>query len=216
MMPSFIFCITSGDAKGNQELPYLSMVERYILLISGWAIYFVLHSVLAAEGTKNFFKIRLAGAFRYYRLVYTTISTIGLLVLLVMNASISSANLIEPSGWTRYVSLMLATVGIFILKAAFKQYSLGGFLGLNSDEGESFKAEGILKHIRHPLYAATILIALGFWLFIPNVTTLVSVSCIFLYLVIGIPLEERKLVRKLGDAYRDYRKRVPAIIPKLF
>ncbi len=191
-------------------------MERYILLIVGWAIYFLIHSVLAAEGTKISFKKRFSKAFRYYRLVYTTISTVGLLILLVMNASVSSPNLIEPSGWARYASLMLATVGIFILKAAFKQYSLGGFLGLKSDEGESFKAEGILKHIRHPLYSATILITLGFWLFIPNVTTLVSVGCILLYLVIGIPLEERKLIRKFGDAYRDYRKRVPAIIPKLF
>jgi protein-S-isoprenylcysteine O-methyltransferase Ste14 len=153
--------------------------------------------------------------FKYYRLVYTIVSTVGLLVLLIMNASIESDYLIEPSVWTRYFSLMLATIGIFILKAAFRQYSLGGFMGLKDDEHDGFKAGGILKHIRHPLYTATVLIALGFWLFIPNVTTLVSVLCIFIYLAVGIPLEESRLIKKYGEQYREYRKKVPALIPRL-
>lgn len=153
--------------------------------------------------------------FKFYRLVYTVIATVGLLALLLMNASIESDYLIKPSAWTRYFSLMLATVGIFILKAAFRQYSLGGFMGIRDDEHEEFKTEGILQYIRHPLYTATILIALGFWLFIPNVTTLVSVMCIYIYLAIGIPLEERRLIKKYGEPYREYCKKVPSLIPRL-
>lgn len=190
-------------------------MERYILLIASWAVYFLLHSLLADNGVKNFFNRKLGKNYRYYRLVYTSIAIVGLVFLLVLNGSIPSGYLIGPGSRTRYFSLLLATFGIFILKAAFKQYNAGGFLGFKNDQQEEFKAGGILKFIRHPLYAATILITIGFWLFIPNVTTLVSVCCIFTYLVIGIPLEERKLVQKYGDAYREYRKKVPALIPKL-
>ena len=188
-------------------------MKQYIFLIIGWAVYFTLHSVLAKSSVKLFIKQTIPSGFKFYRLVYTVVSTVGLLILLLMNASIESDYLINPSAWNRYFSLMLATIGIFILKAAFRQYNLSGFMGLKDDDHEEFKMGGILQHIRHPLYTATILIALGFWLFIPNVTTLVSVLCIFIYLAVGIPLEESRLIKKYGEQYREYRKKVPALIP---
>ncbi len=186
------------------------------MLMAGWAIYFALHSVFASDAVKQFFKQSMPAVSRFYRIIYNVIFTLGLLVMLVLNASIPSAYLIEPSSWTRYFSLMLATVGIFIFRAAFRQYDSRGFMGLRDDEQEVFKAGGILKKVRHPIYLATLFIVAGFWLFIPNVTTLVSAGCILVYLAIGIPLEERKLIRKYGDAYRQYRKDVPALIPRLW
>ena len=33
------------------------------------------------------------------------------------------------------------------------------------------------------------------------------------YILIAIQLEERNLVEGLGDSYREYRERVPALIP---
>jgi protein-S-isoprenylcysteine O-methyltransferase Ste14 len=45
------------------------------------------------------------------------------------------------------------------------------------------------------------------------VSTLI-VNCILtIYLIIGTILEERKLVLVMGDAYRDYQKRVSMLIP---
>jgi len=190
-------------------------MDQYLILIIGWSIYFFIHSLLAGDRIKEYFISLLGKHMLYYRLLYNLLATGGLFLLLFLNASISSKNILEPTSWTRYFSLVLATAGIFILKAAFKQYSLGEFLGFRMDEREGFKAEGILKYIRHPLYSATVLIAIGFWLFTPNVTTLISAGCIFLYLAIGIPLEERKLISKFGDAYREYRKSVPSLIPRL-
>ncbi|MBX2958167.1 MAG: isoprenylcysteine carboxylmethyltransferase family protein [Cyclobacteriaceae bacterium] len=190
-------------------------MEKYSLLIFSWIVYFVLHSVLAADSVKLYFSQSLEKGYRYYRLFYVLFSSLGLTGLLLLNASIPSAHLISPDKWTKYFSLMLATFSIFIFKAAFKQYSMRGFIGLESDAQEQFKADGILKLVRHPIYSATILIVIAFWLFIPNVTTLVSACCIFIYLTIGIPLEERKLIKKYGEAYREYKDRVPSIIPKL-
>lgn len=173
-----------------------------------------MHSLLAADSTKHYFNKLLGKSFRYYRLTYNLFSIVGLLIILFLNASIPSDYLIEGSGWTRYFSLMIATGGIFILKAAFKQYSIKGFLGIENDAQEKFNTDGILKRIRHPIYSGTILIVIGFWLFTPNAPTLVSAGCIFIYLMIGIPLEERKLIRKYGEAYLEYKRKVPALIPK--
>ncbi len=175
----------------------------------------MLHSVLAADNVKAYFSQSLGKGYRYYRLLYVLFSSIGLAGLLLLKASIPSAYLLSPNNWTKYFSLMLATFSIFIFKAAFKQYSMRGFIGLESDAQEQFKADGILKHVRHPIYSATVLIVIAFWLFIPNIATLVSACCIFSYLAIGIPLEERKLIKKYGEAYREYKDRVPSIIPKI-
>lgn len=183
------------------------------MLVLGWITYLGLHSVFAADGVKQYFKQHIQSGYRYYRLLYVFFSTIGLFGILLLNASISSVYLIESGGWNRYFSLMLGTFAIFIFKAAFKQYNLRGFAGFESDEQEQFKADGILKHVRHPIYSATILMVVAFWLFIPNVTTLISACCIFIYLASGIPLEERKLIKKYGEAYIMYKQRVPALIP---
>jgi len=52
------------------------------------------------------------------------------------------------------------------------------------------------RFVRHPLYSAAFLILWG-----------------SVYLVVGSHFEERFLERLYGDAYADYRRRVPAFVP---
>jgi protein-S-isoprenylcysteine O-methyltransferase Ste14 len=178
---------------------------NYFLLIISWAGYFVCHSWLASISIKGYFEKKLKGKFRYYRLGYNLLSTVGLLGLLLLNGSISSASFFNSTGIVRYVSLLLATFGVFVISAAFRQYKLRSFLGLQ-EENEGFRADGILNKVRHPIYSGTILIVLGFFLFQPNLPTLISTLCIFCYLAIGIQLEEKKLIQKFGDHYLAYKK----------
>lgn len=188
-------------------------MSKFLLLILCWIVYFFLHSLLADDAVKQFSAQKLGKYYRYYRIFYNTLSGIGLLFILLLNASIPSDTLFESTQVNRYLGLVLATFGIVVLKAAFKQYSMKGFLGLRSDEEDAFRADGILKHVRHPIYSATILIVVGYCLFVPVVASLVSAACIFMYLPIGIWLEERKLMKRFGNTYREYCNRTPALIP---
>jgi methanethiol S-methyltransferase len=186
----------------------------YIILSILWILYFTLHSVLAADRVKSFFQRVLRKGYRFYRIIYSLISTIGLLALLVVNASISPSILFQRNGVIRYLSLMLATVGIIIISRAFREYRFISFIGLKGEDTE-FRRTGILQHVRHPIYSGTILIVLGFFLFNPTLATLISVGFIFAYLPIGIYLEEQKLMKQFGDQYLSYRKEVPSIFPRL-
>jgi protein-S-isoprenylcysteine O-methyltransferase Ste14 len=56
---------------------------------------------------------------------------------------------------------------------------------------------------------------LGYFLFEPTLANLASALCIFLYLPLGIYLEEKKLIQQYGDRYIQYKKEVPAILPKI-
>jgi protein-S-isoprenylcysteine O-methyltransferase Ste14 len=186
-------------------------MKHYAILILGWSFYFVIHSFLAADQTKKFFGTQNSKA---YRLLYSLTSIAGLFLLLYINGSYDKNRLFNNEGVVRYFSMMLATFGVIVIRQAFKQYSLTKFTGLNRDE-EVFKTEGILKSIRHPLYAGMILIVMGFFFFSPTMSTLISMTCIFLYLPIGIYLEERKLIKKYGDQYLSYREKVPMLVPRL-
>jgi len=190
-------------------------VEKFILLILAWTLYFFLHSYLADSTVKKRVEKNPWILFRYYRLFYNTLSATGLLLLFYINKSIPSPKIINPSAASRYLSVMVSVAGILIIKAAFKQYSVREFAGINYHTPDTFQSKGILLYIRHPLYAGTILVITGFWLFIPDVTTLISAGCILIYLPIGIMLEERKLILKFGDSYKEYRKKVPALIPTI-
>ena len=151
---------------------------------------------------------------RYFRLGYNTVSAFGLLVLLIYNGTIKS-NLLFPQGETlKFLALVFAAFGVIIIKQAFKRYNVKEFMGFRSEERQELDTGGILSYVRHPLYSGTILIVIGFFLFSPYLSSLVSAICILLYLVIGIHLEERKLIKQFGDRYLEYKKKVPMLIPK--
>jgi protein-S-isoprenylcysteine O-methyltransferase Ste14 len=46
-------------------------------------------------------------------------------------------------------------------------------------------------------------------------TALLVVGITFVYLPIGIALEERKLIAAFGEDYVRYRREVPALFPRL-
>ena len=187
------------------------------MLAIGWIIYFALHSFLAASQVKRFVKDVVGEYYKYYRIFYVIISSVGLLLLLMLNANISSSPYFDSEGWPRYLSLVLAAFGVIIIKIAFRSFSFSSVVGIEpSDNAEGFTTTGILNSIRHPIYSGTILIVIGYWLFSPNFPTLVSVICVMAYLPIGIYLEERKLIAQFGERYREYKRRVPALFPRLF
>jgi protein-S-isoprenylcysteine O-methyltransferase Ste14 len=184
---------------------------NYVILASGWVVYFLLHSLLATQRVKSRIQPWMG---RYYRLTYSLL-TIGLVALLVLNGSFESPVFLDSSGLVRYLSLVLTTFGVMTMQLAFRQYRLKSFLGF-AEEKDELKIEGILKSVRHPIYSGLILVTIGFFLFIPNLATAVSCGCILLYLPIGIYLEEKKLISMFGEKYLRYREQVPSLFPRIF
>lgn len=186
---------------------------NYGVLIGGWIIYFVLHSVLAAEGTKQAASRAMGQWFRYYRLLYSIVATVGLVILLIINSIIPSENYFESAGAIRYVSLLFTTLGVMLIQVSFRQYRLKAFLGFTPEDSRLHKG-GVLGWVRHPIYSGLILVVIGFFLFIPNLPTLVTCMCILVYLPIGIYLEEKKMIAVFGQSYLDYKKEVPLLVPR--
>ncbi|HMP99447.1 MAG TPA: isoprenylcysteine carboxylmethyltransferase family protein [Cyclobacteriaceae bacterium] len=191
-------------------------MNAYLILILAWIIYFFIHSALATEKVKNIVSEKLPSLNRFYRLFYSLISTVGLMYLLLLNGAIKEEPFFVSEGVIRYLSLGFTAFGVIIISQAFKQYRFSSFVGLAAEDSKDFKRSGILAKVRHPIYSGLILIVIGFFLFIPNLPTLISCLCILAYLPIGIYLEEQKLIKLIGQKYIAYKKEVPAIMPKLW
>ncbi len=181
-----------------------------------WGVYFFMHSFLAATSTKSYFSSKYPNQQKNYRLYYTTFSTLGLLPIMYLLATTPSELLLERSSMLKYFGLVLASFGVFVLKAAFKNYDTKEFMGVGmQDAAPKFVQKGLLNYMRHPIYTGTILLVIGFFLFIPNVLNLTTGICTFIYLAIGIRLEEKKLVEEFGEAYITFKKEVPMLVPRL-
>ena len=191
------------------------MEQKYWILTGGWILFYFLHSVLASTEIKSWFEGRGVSK-TAYRKMYVVFSTLALFAILIYSSTFAEDDLINAGGFTRYLSLMLAAVGSIVIRVAFKQYNAREFLGLR-EENPSHKlaVNGILAYVRHPLYTGTILILLGYLLFVPKLSSVITVGIAFIYLIIGIHLEEKKLILELGDTYREYKEKVPALFPRI-
>ncbi len=185
----------------------------HTILLLGWGVFYALHSALLLPKVRDSVGVTP----RTYRILYNLISLITLGLVLVIGAVISSPLVMVPGPIHFYVGLMMATMGIFIIKRAFRNYSTGVFLGLKPEKDqEQLVTEGLQKKVRHPLYSGTILIFLGYFIYNPLLSSFVTLLALLIYLPIGIRLEEKKLITRFGQVYIDYKKEVPAIFPSIF
>ncbi len=183
----------------------------HLILFLGWLLFYGIHSALATEKAKNALPI----GPRAYRILYNLISFIFFLGLMLLGAVIYNVLLFAPSPFSTYTGLMLAAAGLFIIKRAFRNYSLGTFLGFKKNLNEELKTEGIQAYVRHPLYTGTLLLVIGYVLFNPQLSSLVILLALCIYLPFGIRWEEQKLIKMYGEVYLEYKKNVPALFPPI-
>ena len=191
------------------------MDQKYWLLTAFWILYFSMHSIGASSDIKKLFEDRGLSK-NNYRKLYVILSTAGLLAILIYSSTFSESYIIQPNSSLKFVSLVLAALGTIVIRIAFKQYRIREFLGLAVENPSGdLQISGILSYIRHPIYSGIILIILGYLIFIPKLSSMILTIILFLYLAMGIYLEEKKLKSLFGGKYVDYKKRVPALIPRI-
>ncbi len=185
----------------------------YILFLLSLIFFYLLHSMTAATGVRNYVVRHWIPEHRY-RIAYNFVAIFTILppvILYIMTEKTALFNhfLLNITGWI----LMVTGAGLGVL--SLRHYNLREFAGLDRGEAAPLVTGGMLSHVRHPLYLATILLISGFCCIDTNLWSLSTWLITMVYLVIGIRLEERKLIRLFGEEYREYQERVPMIFPGL-
>ena len=191
------------------------MYQSYLIIVIFWACYLGLHSFFAADAVKSWFAENMPPIYRGYRVIYSFFSVVGLMMFAAYMSFVPSHAIWSESASAKFTGMVLATWGVIVIKKSFSQYSLREFLGLKSEETKKLIVDGLQARVRHPLYSGTILILLGLFLFSPTYEILLTMTVIFVYLAIGIRLEENKLLKTFGEAYERYRNEVPMLFPKI-
>ena len=185
-----------------------------------WALWCAAHSLLIVEGWTSWLQSRLGGLYRFYRLFYNTFSILTLVwVLEAGRAARLGAQWDWPGAW-QGLRLLLLTVGVALFYAGARRYDWRQFLGWRQIRGEGggagIKADGgidragVLGLTRHPWYLAGMLVVWARPLYGSDV----AVNAVLCgYFVVGAWLEERKLLRRFGDEYRQYRREVSMLFP---
>ncbi|HVG40852.1 MAG TPA: isoprenylcysteine carboxylmethyltransferase family protein [Chitinophagaceae bacterium] len=192
------------------------MMEQHLLLAALWIIFCFFHSYLANAKVKEGFQKKLGANYRFYRLFYTIFSFATLTPLLIFQFTLPSPLIFSKTIVTYILGGIITTAGVIIMGICIKKYflSLSGIKTLITDHTvNDLQITGIHKYVRHPLYSGTFLFVIGLFILFPYLSLLIADVFVIGYTLLGIKWEEEKLITEFGDQYREYKKKVPKLIP---
>lgn len=195
--------------------PLAALMDVGLLVLFG-----LQHSVMARAGFKA--QLHRIVPPHLERSIYVIVSSLGLAVLIVFWQPIPAILWQAESPLPAHLLWALYAGGWLLVAAStymINHYELFGLAqiwrhvrGLPAP-ADDFRTPGLYRYVRHPLYLGWLVV---FWATpVMSAGHLLFAAGMSAYILIGMAYEERDLLRSFGAAYRDYRARVPALIPGL-
>lgn len=199
------------------------MSQRAVLTGITLLAFSVVHSVTASVFFKQWIKSFL-GDQRFeiwYRFLYTLLSIISLIPVMFA-LMVPTPSLWRISGTMAVAFYAVQATGIIGIAVTFLQIDALSFVGIRQlfiiyqskpQKSDRLVVTGLYGCVRHPLYFFSLL----FIWFVPSMSESWFVFSLLatLYFYIGSYFEERKMISQYGNAYLEYKKSVPRIIPFL-
>jgi protein-S-isoprenylcysteine O-methyltransferase Ste14 len=203
---------------GVSSMTFPGALVKDIVLVLAFGIP---HSVMARKSFKNWITQVIPQPIERS----TYVLQAGLLLALLvwqwepLGGNIWSIAAGTPSFYVMYVLFFLGWIILFISTFLINHFDLFGLrqtyfeLTGKTYRPLDFKIVAFYKYVRHPLYLGIIM---GLWA-TPTMTVTHMIFAILLtsYVIIGIWLEEKDLIRDFGNSYHSYRQRTPMLIPFL-
>ena len=204
----------------------LEILKNLIDTFLYFSVFGIIHSLMASYSLKQKLVSLIGNKIAFYRLMYNLISIITFIILLIVLPSNDKIvyKIEKPLSYLLIVPFLFGVGGIYYTS---KFFSFSEFLGIaqikrflnNSysvnelDEKMSLRIEGPYKYTRHPIYFFSIIILMSF----PEVTIsrMSMIICIVVYFYVGSYFEEKRLAIIFGEKYREYKKLVPRIFPRI-
>lgn len=149
-----------------------------------------------------------------YRLLYSLLAALLTGLWLWLAHALPDAPIYSFSGSVAVPFYALQTAGLVIILLSLRAFDAAIFLGLKTmpESGEAFVEHGIYRHMRHPMYTGFMLLLLASP--VHSVNSLHFCLAVSVYFIIGSHFEERRMLGR-HPAYAEYRRRVPAFVPRM-
>lgn len=198
---------------------------KLVLLALGWAAWGMLHSLFISPAWMRMVSVHFPRLCPWYRLGYNGLAVLTILPLLMFKDALAGETLLAWGGVLVPLRFVLLGAAVWLFWAGGREYDLRVFGGLaqlrsacsfvGSPYAEELRTTGILARVRHPWYGGALLLL---WTRTGrfDAAELVTSMVLTAYVLVGACLEERKLVRVHGQAYRDYQRTTPMFFPRLW
>ena len=114
--------------------------------------------------------------------------------------------------WLTAIGIGFMTVGFFITYYANRAIAENWSPVIDKTKEQKLIRSGIYSVIRHPLYSSGLLLLIGTNLYFSNSWSWLSTLLAFIITLYRIPVEEKQLKGRFGQAYADYKSRTKALI----
>lgn len=193
-------------------------IKNAVMLAAAWAIYFVIHSLLASNRAKDLVSASLPAFMPFYRLTYNILALLLLVPVLLIAGRCRGPLLWEWKGamfWVMNGIALLAATGLFITLKYYDPAEFSGLRQLKKDQSAEDKVPRLVlspfhRFVRHPWY---FLGSVVLWTRDMDLSFFITSVAVTVYFIIGSRLEEKKLLRLFGDRYERYIEAVPALFP---
>jgi len=174
-----------------------------------------LHSCLITTRTTLWFNEQFGKKFAYHRIAYNLFSLITFLPLFFWQRTITGPVVVPLFPSLMIVKYIAMVFGIIMIAGSFASFDIGEFLGIRrrkKETGHVIQKHGLYGIVRHPMYLGTFIFLAAS---MPNaqLPQFLGYLILAIYVIIGTFREDRRLLRELGDEYREYQKEVPMILP---
>ena len=202
----------------------MSLIWQIAIIVFLFLLFALFHSVTASIKTKDYFARRMKQNFAFYRFGYNVISLI-LFFLIYEFSPHPDETVYDFSFPYDIIIFILQTISVIGIIWSVSVVELREFLGLSQikrwrdgkfdfnegDERLQLNLKGPFLFSRHPIY-------LFFILFLGlrptmDVFYLTFYLCLVAYFIAGAFFEERKLIKRFGEKYVEYKSIVPMFIP---
>ncbi|UCF68796.1 MAG: isoprenylcysteine carboxylmethyltransferase family protein [Acidobacteriota bacterium] len=210
-----LFVPTRLDGPRTASFGFALLIDLGLL-----TLFAVQHSGMARQGFKRVWTRIVPNEIE--RSTYVLFTNIALILMFALWQPLGGAvwNVEDPVGQTVLYALFAFGWGLVLVSTfLLDHFSLFGLrqvwaqlIGCKTPAA-SFVTPGPYRMVRHPLYLGFLL---AFWA-TPTMTVAHLVFAVMTtgYILVAIQLEERDLIAEYGERYREYRRRVPMLIPSL-
>ncbi len=186
---------------------------RYLLLGLLWISFYTFQTFLSASKIKRISQEKSRRINKWSSIAYGLISFLILVGVGLYSLFLPKVTLMPADIVTLYLGYLLATFGTILIVRANKKISI--LRCIKSTSSNNLVTKGIYSSIRYPLYAGIILILLGYFLLERTMAGAIQLLAFASYIPIGTYFKEKYLAKKFEDRFTQYKKTVPAFLPKL-